>query len=253
MYEVKSRVRLSEASANGCMTLPGIINAFQDTSIFQSEDLGVGTKYLEKHQKAWVLSSWQVEVVRYPELGEQIVTSTWASGFHGFFGERNFVMKDQAGTVIAYANSIWVYMDLQAGRPSKPSEEEIGRYGIEPPFPMEYASRKVPMPEHGMTGAPMKVRKYHIDTNHHVNNCRYVQMAVEFLEEQGAETDFSELRVEYKKSAVYGDLIYPVSAIEGDTARVALCDEAGKPFAVVELKYKGEQKNEIGRKASIDN
>ena len=30
MYEVISRVRLSEASDNGCMTLPGIINSFQD-------------------------------------------------------------------------------------------------------------------------------------------------------------------------------------------------------------------------------
>ena len=51
MYEVKSRVRLSEVSDNGCMTLPGIINSFQDASIFQSEDLGVGTKYLEEQKK----------------------------------------------------------------------------------------------------------------------------------------------------------------------------------------------------------
>ena len=41
MYEIKTRVRLSEVSADGCMTLPGIINTFQDASIFQSEDLGV--------------------------------------------------------------------------------------------------------------------------------------------------------------------------------------------------------------------
>ena len=109
MYEVKSRVRLSEVSDNGCMTLPGIINSFQDASIFQSEDLGVGTKYLEEQKKAWVLSSWQVEILRYPKLGEEIRTCTWATGFHGFFGDRNFVMKDQNGEVTAYANSIWVY------------------------------------------------------------------------------------------------------------------------------------------------
>lgn len=252
MYEMKSRVRLSEVSADSRMTLPAIINAFQDTSIFQSEDLGVGTRYLEEHKKAWVLSSWQVEVVRYPMLGEHIVISTWASAFHGFFGDRNFVMKDEDDQVIAYANSIWVYMDLTSGRPAKPSEEEIGRYGMEPPFPMEYASRKVPMPREGVSKQPFKVRKYHIDTNHHVNNCGYVQMAVELLEEE-LEADFSELRVEYKKSAVYGDVIYPVLQTEGETTRTALCDEAGKPYAIVELKHKGEQKNEIGRKASIDN
>lgn len=73
MYEVKSRVRLSEVSDNGCMTLPGIINSFQDASIFQSEDLGVGTKYLEEQKKAWVLSSGQVEILRYPNLEKKSV------------------------------------------------------------------------------------------------------------------------------------------------------------------------------------
>ena len=111
-------------------------------------------------------------------------------------------MKDQNGEVTAYANSIWVYMDLASGRPTRPSEEEISRYGMEEPYPMEYASRKVPMPEGGVKTSPIKVRKYHIDTNHHVNNCQYVQMAVELLEENGMEPDFSGLRVEYKKSAV---------------------------------------------------
>lgn len=253
MYEMKSRVRLSEVADNGCMTLTGIINSFQDTSIFQSEELGVGTKYLEKQKKAWVLSSWQVEVRRYPELGETIRTSTWASSFHSFFGDRNFVMKDEKDEVIAYANSIWVYIDLESGRPARPSSEEISRYGTEPPYPMEYASRKVKMPEEGVRKAPVKVKKYHIDTNHHVNNCRYVQMAVELLEEDGMDAEFTELRVEYKKSAVYGDMIYPVVSIRGNVSRTALCDENGKPYAIVELKHKGEQNDEIGRKASINN
>ena len=145
-------------------------------------------------------------------------------------------MKDEQGEVIAYANSIWVYMDLESGRPAKPSQEEICRYGTEEPYPMEYASRKVPMPKEGIPGEPMKVRKYHIDTNHHVNNCRYVQMAVELLEEQGEETDVSRLRVEYKKSALYGDTLYPLTEAADGGTTVALCDENKKPYAVVELK-----------------
>ena len=101
---------------------------------------------------------------------------------------------------------------------------------------MEYASRKVPMPKEGIPGEPIKVRKYHIDTNHHVNNCRYVQMAVELLEEQGEETDVSRLRVEYKKSALYGDTLYPLTEAADGVTTVALCDENKKPYAVVELK-----------------
>lgn len=151
-------------------------------------------------------------------------------------------MQDKDGEVVAYANSIWVYMDLEGGRPTRPSEEEVTRYGMEEPYPMEYASRKVAMPQEGIKGIPVKVRKYHIDTNHHVNNCQYVQMAVELLEENGVETDFQSLRVEYKKSAVYEDILYPVYTTEGGAATAALCDRDGKPYAVIELKHKGEQK-----------
>lgn len=39
------------------------------------------------------------------------------------------------------------------------------------------------------------VRKYHIDTNNHVNNCQYVQMAMEVLRE---DMRIRQVRVEYK-------------------------------------------------------
>ena len=48
--------------------------------------------------------------------------------------------------------------------------------------------------------------------------------------------DVGKLRVEYKKSAVYGDVIYPKVAYEEDRTVVELSDENGKAHAVVELK-----------------
>lgn len=240
MYEIKGRVRLSETGSEGIITLPSIINYFQDTSTFQSEDLKVGTEYLKKQGAAWVLSAWQVIVERYPKVGEEISVGTWASGFKNFFGDRNFIMKDVKGNVVAYANSIWVHLDIETGRPVKPDAEEMEKYGMEPPYPMEYASRKVPMPKDMTPKEPIRIRKYHIDTNHHVNNCRYVQMAAELLEEEGKQAEFSAMRAEYKKSAVYGDVIYPFIKQEGTVSTVALCDEEGKPYAVIELKDKGE-------------
>ena len=65
-----------------------------------------------------------------------------------------------------------------------------------------------------------------------MNNCQYVQMALEGLKEP---MEVKKMRVEYKKSAVYGDTIYPKTSYEGDRAVVVLCDKAGKAYAVVEL------------------
>lgn len=71
---------------------------------------------------------------------------------------------------------------------------------------MDYESRKIALPEECMSLEPFPVRRYHIDTNEHVNNCQYVQMAIEMLDQERV---IRQVRVEYKKSAVLGDMIVP--------------------------------------------
>lgn len=232
-YTIESRIRFSEIDHTRKVTLPAIINYFQDCSIFQSEEIGYGFSYLDEHRKAWVLSSWQIDIKRYPVLGEKIKVSTWATGFKGILGERNFCMRDEADRIVACANSLWVYMDMAKGRPTKPDAREIEAYGESKPLEMEEMSRKIELTENVIELPPFPVRKYHIDTNEHVNNCQYVQMAKEAMDE---EKTVNRVRVEYKKSAVYKDVIYPKIGIEEDRTVVELCDEAGKPYAVVEFK-----------------
>ena len=53
-------------------------------------------------------------------------------------------------------------------------------------------------------------------------NCQYVQMALEVLPE---ETRVRQIRVEYKKSAVLGDVIFPKVAREENRIVTELCDE----------------------------
>ena len=95
MYVIKQRVRYSEADHTKHLTLTGIVNYFQDCSTFQSEDIGLGIEFLESHKRGWVLSSWQIIVKRYPKIGENIEVGTWPTSFHGLYGTRNFVMKDE--------------------------------------------------------------------------------------------------------------------------------------------------------------
>ena len=96
-YTTEGRIRFSEVDHTRRITLPGIVNYFQDCSTFQSEDLGLGIMHCSERKRAWILSSWQVVVERYPEIGEEIQTSTWATDFKGLFGERNFCMTDENG------------------------------------------------------------------------------------------------------------------------------------------------------------
>lgn len=231
MYTFQTKVRYSECDETGRLSLTGIVNYFQDCCTFQSEELGVGWDALQQIQKAWLLNSWHILVDERPAMSQEITVCTWPSAFKGFYGYRNFLLQDADGRVLAYANSIWVFVDTQTGHPSRIPEEIVARYTQEPPYPMKEVPRKIPMPETLTDLTPFPVTASYIDTNRHVNNGGYVRMASDYLPK-----DFCchQLRVEYRTAAVEGDRIHPSCSLTDQTCTIVLAGEDGKPYAIVE-------------------
>lgn len=241
MYQYNSRIRYSEIGEDGRLTLTSVINYFQDCSTFQSEDCGVGIQYLEEQGKAWMLSSWRILIRRYPEFGERITVGTWPYGNKGIYGYRNFVMEDEAGCRLVEADSTWFLLDLEKGLPCRVTEADVAPYGVPGNWiPMEAAPRKLVLPSACKEGAPITVGPNHIDTNHHVNNAQYVEMA---REAAGSRLPVRELRVDYKKAAVLGDVICPRISWDGTAVTVALRNGQEEVCAVVWMKA-GEEKND---------
>ena len=233
MYSFDSRVRYSEIGADGRLSICSAVHYMQDCSIFQSELLGAGIRALEERQLAWLLSSWQIEIRRRPKLGEEITVGTWASGFKAMYGYRNFVILDGRGEWAVRANSIWIYMNTGTGRPEKVDEETVSLYCPEKPLDMEEVGRKIPIPD-GLTEYPaFSVRKNQIDTNGHVNNGQYLEMAEEWLPEASR---IRKLRVSYRQAARYGDTIVPFARAEADRTTVVLGAPDGLVYAVIEAR-----------------
>lgn len=235
MYSFESKVRYSEVDSEGHIKLNSILDYFQDCSFFQSEELGVGLSFMAGQKLAWVLTSWQVEISRYPAYGEDITVSTWPYDFKSFFGYRNFTIKGAGEELCARANSVWVLLDVKTGRPTRVLQEMADAYEFFPQLPMGKAPRKILLPKGMEAKEPFPVHKYHIDTNQHVNNGKYVCMAQEYLP-RGFVT--GKMKTEYRKAAVYGDMIYPFAVQEGNKVTVSLADREGTPYAVIELEEK---------------
>lgn len=231
-YSFNSRVRYSETGEDGRLTLPGVLNYFQDCSTFHAESIGLGGNVLKNRDRAWVLSSWQVVVEEYPVLGTEIRIRTAPYAFKGFMGMRNFVMETTDGKKLAWANTNWTYLTISTGIPTRLTPADTDGYVLSEKLEMDYAPRKIKLPEDMIPQEAFAVQKHHLDTNHHVNNCQYVQMAMEYIEHAG---DIRQVRVEYKNSAVYGDIIVPKVAAEETRTVVELCDESDRIFATVEF------------------
>lgn len=235
MYTFNSRVRYSETDEHGRLSLLGIINYMQDCSTFQSEDAGVGVRHLDSNHKAWLLSSWQIMIDRYPKLGEPLTVGTWHCSFKGIYGYRNFVLRDGEGRDFVRAGSVWFLFDTEKNVPIRVQPEDTAPYGAEEPaLVLSPAPRKIAVPDASVTGKPIVVAGHHIDTNHHVNNAQYVDMARESIPEG---LKIREIRADYKKAAVLGDVIIPhVSRGPDHVWTVALDSGDGSTYAAVWLR-----------------
>ena len=243
-YTFDSRVRYSEIDEDGRLSVTGLIDYFQDTATFQSEDYGIGLEYMAPMHLAWILSSWQIIIDRMPVLNEKIASTTWAYGFDKFYGYRNFTLTGKDGGVCARANSVWVMMDMKRQRPARVDELMLERYGTEAPLDMVYAPRKIELPGGGESKESFVITPSHLDTNHHVNNGKYVELAMGYLP---PDLTIRQLRVEYKKQAHLGDVITPVVVLENGLWTVLLegNDKAVYCIAEFETKEDGKTNAEI--------
>ena len=142
-------------------------------------------------------------------------------------------MEDEQGKRLAYANTLWTLLDLGTGHPANVDEAQKKAYELEEKLDMEYAPRKIRIPEERTQFPPFSVKAHHLDTNHHVNNGQYILMAQEYIP---ADFTVKEMRAEYKKQAVLDDIIVPEVNEKNGVFTVVLDSPSGEVYAIVELK-----------------
>ena len=230
MYEFTSRVRYSEIGPDYNMKISSLIARMQDCCVFHSSNVGRGPAIWKSTRCAWLVLTWQVRIRSLPVFETPVTTRTWAYEFKGFEGMRNFTVRDDKGQLLADAGSRWLYFDLNRQRPVRVPPEESGAFGLEPKLEdFEYAPRRIAMPEGPWeTERSFEVVPTNIDTNRHVNNLQYIDMALAYLPEG---FPVEEVRVEYVRQALLGDRLTPKVALTDKAFYVTLQNEDGLPCA----------------------
>ena len=185
MYTLESRVRYSECDKTGKLSLVGAMNYLQDCSSFHSEHIGRGFEALAQEHLAWVLASWQIEVVRMPHFNEKITVGTWAYELGGLSASRCFVILDEKGAAVVRADSTWYMVDTEAGKAIRVPESEAAYISNTPRLDMSPMPRRIPVTGTPTEAPSITVLQQHLDTNKHVNNAQYVMMAIDALSSLG--------------------------------------------------------------------
>lgn len=234
MYSYDAIARYTELGCSMTARPSTIANYFQDCAILQSEEVGIGIKYLKEKQRAWFLLSWQIVVDRYPVLMEKLKVRTWAYDFKGFLGYRNIDILDEAGNRIVYGASIWSYMDTAVMKPVRIEPEVSAAYPMEPAIDMEYAPRKIALIGEGVLLDERRVMAYQIDSNGHMNNEAYIAMAEEYADNL---KDIKEIRAEYKKQLMKHDVVKVRQVSSDGRLQIIFTDENDDISCVVMFIY----------------
>ncbi len=232
MYSFSERIRFSEADENGKISIASILNLFQDCAIFQSEDKGVGLDYMKELNMIWALSFWQIDVIKYPKRGERVNVNTVPYDFKSFLGYRSFSLTNENGETLAVANSVWSLLDVDTFTPRRFTDKMLEAYACGEPIPMDKTGRKIELPKTGEDRNPITVTPDYLDSNHHVNNGKYVAIAQSLLP-QGIE--IKRLRAEYKKQAFCKDVFYPMYSQNGDKYVITLNSADKTPYFIAEF------------------
>ncbi|WP_315376148.1 acyl-[acyl-carrier-protein] thioesterase [Oribacterium sinus] len=264
MYEIQERVRYSEVTEKGEMSLFSVVNLLQNCSTFHSHDVGMSIEVLRKKHRAWLLSAWNIELYALPKLYEKLSIGTSPHNFRGIFAYRNFWIQNEAREFYVKADSEWFSFDLEKGRPGKITEELIAPFKErEDVLHLPPLQRKIAFPESYQEGESIPVVQDFLDTNHHMNNAKYIALAEEVIfqctgkpailftqEEENLESaekvekqekseikkEFYSIRAEYVKAYTLGDSIFPRIAIEEDRTVVAFYNQNKELCCHVEIR-----------------
>jgi len=198
VFEKNFTVRYSEVDQNNNITLISILKYFQEVGCLHAEMFGMGIE----HKYAWVIIQWKVEVLGKVKWNEDIIVKTWPSGITGPYFMRDYEIY-KGNELIAIGTSKWVLTDSETHGLIKMTDEIIDMFEIvdkkvfnEPPSKLKTTDEYTELVKHN-------VGLFDLDTNQHVNNIRYVEIAYEIFNNN---TNYVE--VMYKHAAVYGDVLH---------------------------------------------
>ena len=212
-YQMKMKIPFDMADMNGHIKLPDVILLSLQVSGMQSIELGVSDKaILEDYNLVWIITDYDIEVVRLPRFAEEITIETEALSYNRLFCYRRFTIYDETGQELIHMMATFVLMDRDSRRVHVVEPEIVA------PYQSDFDKKLIRGPKYESLNESISkdyhVRFYDLDMNGHVNNSKYLDWIFEVM---GADflTHYipKKINLKYVKEVRPGGVI--TSAVEG--------------------------------------
>ena len=179
-YQMKMKIPFDMADMNGHIKLPDVILLSLQVSGMQSIELGVSDKtILEEYNLVWIITDYDIEVVRLPRFAEEITIETEALSYNRLFCYRRFTIYDEAGQELIHMMATFVLMDRDSRKVHAVEPE------IVVPYQSDFDKKLIRGPKYESLNESISkdyhVRFYDLDMNGHVNNSKYLDWIFEVM------------------------------------------------------------------------
>lgn len=225
-YQMQQRVSTYHCLPSALLSPVAVLNWFQEAAQSQCEALGLGFDYMDAKDLGWIVTRYDINFIRYPEYGEDVVVETEPMGLVSFAALRKFWLKNSKGEILIEGMSEWMLYDRTNGKVVRPdSIEEFSQLDS-----VERArfrlKRQKPLGESAQE-CPYRIRSIDIDHNRHVNNATYLMWALDSLPfDLIREAKIRRIQIIFKDQAFYGGSVKTrTEAVDEFTYRVDVVDE----------------------------
>lgn len=209
MLTKKYSILVNDSDFMGKVKLSSVFNFFQEIASIHADNLGLGMDTLvETHGVVWVLVRIRLDIIRYPLWKEDVILETWPQVPNRFEFERDFIIKDVDGNVIARAVSVWVMMDIQTRRLKKPEVSKENYPVLNMDRAINCTLGKLKPLENPIVSHKRYIGYSDIDSNGHLNNSKYLDFIMDsFTIDQHKKYETHSIQINYLNEVLPGDSI----------------------------------------------
>lgn len=208
IFENEYRVGIEDVDIDNLITSKAVLRMFEDMACFHAASLGHDPISVVEMGFAWVLANWQIKILKRCSYGAILKVKTWPKRFEKITTLRDYEIVDESGEIIAVGTSRWFIIDIKTRRPMRISEEYAKPYL---PLTEDDAIKsldKIEEPDEYLYKQEYVVSRRDIDSNKHMHNINYLDVALEIIPEEIFENGkFDNISIEYKKELMYKDKV----------------------------------------------
>ena len=234
---IELRAMPSMCDENSLMSIPAILDMFQDVAGIHAESVGIGALELEERGLFWIVSKIRLRINRRPQVQEMFDAVTWIQPAERVSCERDWALR-KGDEQLAYVRSIWAALKRENFRPGLMSDfYPDSDFDIAPPDDIPFTRMSKNFDGAELIGE-YRIRSVDIDRGGHMNNVNYVRAMLGcFTCAQLAEMDIRELDMQFLLQCYEGETVRFVKRPSEDgLMEIGAFNEKGKVCFTAALK-----------------